>query len=150
MAGRTFRSLPADDAGWTKLKRAIHFTIPGAPQPWSRARYNGKTGRFYKSDTEQNYRAKVVGYFRAAKGFELIGPLAVELTFYMPRPKTVKNVWACTRPDIDNLQKIIADSLNGLAYKDDCQIVNSIAQKIYHEVGGEPRTVVRIWEIDNK
>lgn len=35
------------------------------------------------------------------------------------------------KPDVDNIIKIIADSLNGVAYKDDKQIVACSCQKFY-------------------
>jgi len=35
------------------------------------------------------------------------------------------------KPDADNIIKIIADALNGLAYKDDCQIVRLEFEKFY-------------------
>ena len=35
------------------------------------------------------------------------------------------------KSDIDNIIKIVADSLNGVAYKDDCQIANIEAHKRY-------------------
>ena len=45
---------------------------------------------------------------------------------------------------IDNIVKIIADALNGLAYVDDTQIVDITAQKRYAEI---PRVEVEIEEI---
>ena len=45
------------------------------------------------------------------------------------------------KPDTDNIIKIIADSLNGLAYKDDSRIVSVVCTKYY---GTIPRVVVRI------
>ena len=48
------------------------------------------------------------------------------------------------KPDCDNVLKIIADSLNQIAYKDDAQIVESIVKKRYAEV---PQTEVRIYTI---
>jgi len=45
------------------------------------------------------------------------------------------------KPDIDNCIKAIADSLNGLAYTDDTQIVEVIAEKWFDE---KPRVEVAI------
>lgn len=47
------------------------------------------------------------------------------------------------KPDIDNCIKIIADSLNDLAYRDDTQIVSVTAEKYYAEI---PRVEVEIME----
>ena len=35
------------------------------------------------------------------------------------------------KPDIDNIVKVVADALNGVAYKDDTQIVFVAAKKAY-------------------
>jgi Holliday junction resolvase RusA-like endonuclease len=48
------------------------------------------------------------------------------------------------KPDIDNIAKIILDSLNGIAYKDDTQVVSLTVHKIYY--GNEPFVDVFIEE----
>lgn len=40
------------------------------------------------------------------------------------------------RPDADNVLKAVADSLNGLAYHDDAQIVEMKATKVYDAIAG--------------
>jgi Holliday junction resolvase RusA-like endonuclease len=45
------------------------------------------------------------------------------------------------KPDIDNVAKIILDSLNCICYKDDTQIVSLIVNKYYSQ---EPRVEVVI------
>lgn len=47
------------------------------------------------------------------------------------------------KPDCDNVGKIIADSCNGLAYRDDAQIVSMTIEKYYAEI---PRVEVEIEE----
>ena len=37
------------------------------------------------------------------------------------------------KPDIDNITKCILDGLNGVAYRDDTQVVEVSAKKIYAE-----------------
>ena len=51
------------------------------------------------------------------------------------------------KPDVDNIIKIILDSLNGLAYKDDVQIVACTCQKLYVNDDNEPRVEVKIEKI---
>jgi len=46
-------------------------------------------------------------------------------------------------PDTDNIIKIVADALNGVAYRDDAQIVRVEASKFY---GEKPRLFIRIEE----
>lgn len=48
------------------------------------------------------------------------------------------------KPDIDNVCKIVLDSLNGIAYHDDTQVVDCQVRKFYSE---NPRVVVTIQDI---
>ncbi|WP_139353333.1 RusA family crossover junction endodeoxyribonuclease, partial [Clostridioides difficile] len=48
------------------------------------------------------------------------------------------------KPDIDNVVKIIADSLNEIAYKDDTQIVEVVASKYYSD---KPRVEVILEDV---
>lgn len=48
------------------------------------------------------------------------------------------------RPDVDNISKIILDSLNGLAYKDDSQVTCLLVFKKY---GEQAKVVVEIEEV---
>lgn len=48
------------------------------------------------------------------------------------------------KPDTDNVLKVIADSLNQIAYKDDAQVVDASVRKFYSR---NPRTVVCISEV---
>ena len=48
------------------------------------------------------------------------------------------------KPDMDNIIKIIADSLNKIAYHDDAQIVDTMVRKFYSE---NPRVEISIQNI---
>jgi Holliday junction resolvase RusA-like endonuclease len=39
-----------------------------------------------------------------------------------------------TKPDVDNLAKSVLDAINGVAYKDDNQIVDLVARKVYADI----------------
>lgn len=45
------------------------------------------------------------------------------------------------KPDWDNIGKVVADSLNQIAYRDDAQIVEAVVKKYYADV---PRIEVTI------
>ena len=55
--------------------------------------------------------------------------------------KLAGSVRPVKKPDCDNVIKIVADALNGLAYDDDCQIVAVSCEKWF---GEEPRVEVEI------
>lgn len=75
------------------------------------------------------------------------GPVALILTFFMPRPKYLKDKPAVhtKKPDLTNLVKAIEDSLVKAAWiKDDCQVISTQAIKRYVEPGAECGTIVDI------
>ncbi len=92
------------------------------------------------------------------QGPRLIGqgiPVSLNLKFFMPRPKThydktgqvrekFRDMPHVSRPDLDNLKKLILDSLKGIVYHDDSQIYHSVATKMY---GDEPMVRIEVTEI---
>lgn len=74
----------------------------------------------------------------------------MRLTFFMPIPvswskakkeaATKGDVLPTTKPDIDNLAKCVLDALNGIAYRDDNQVVRLEVSKFY----GEPATLISL------
>ena len=47
------------------------------------------------------------------------------------------------KPDLDNIAKAVLDSLNGIAYKDDSQIVSMVVSKKY---SNRPRVEITLKE----
>ena len=72
----------------------------------------------------------------------LAGPveLSIRATYLVPASwpakRRAKAAWKISKPDADNLGKIVADSLNSLAYADDAQIASLIVQKRYGPIAG--------------
>ena len=52
-----------------------------------------------------------------------------------------------TKPDWDNLGKLVSDALNGVAYDDDKRVVDARVRKFYSD---RPRTQVTISEAVNE
>jgi Holliday junction resolvase RusA-like endonuclease len=64
------------------------------------------------------------------------------------RDKCIKNLIRPTKkPDADNVAKIILDSLNGIAYKDDTQIVDLRVYKYFTE--DKERVEFQLYEMMN-
>lgn len=92
----------------------------------------------YTDQKTQNWE-KIVGLHAKAHAnrrqvaVPLIGPLVVELTFYVRRPKTVKHEYPVTdRADVDNLAKAVLDGLQAVGLmRDDRQVVDLICRKRY-------------------
>ena len=85
-------------------------------------------------------------------------PLRIKITAYYHIPQSAtkanKALMEANKmkpvkvPDWDNIGKIICDSLNGLAYHDDAQIVEGSVTKRYAS-GTEPMVEVEISEVTN-
>lgn len=84
----------------------------------------------------------------------LLGPVRLDLTFVLPRPKRL--IWktrampraiCASGKDIDNLQKSVQDALNGIAWKDDAQIAVATTGKVFAAADEKPGVHVRIREI---
>ena len=58
------------------------------------------------------------------------------LEFQLRRPRTVRREYPTVPPDLDKLIRAVLDSLSGIAYIDDSQVVEIIARKSYAEEPG--------------
>ena len=135
----------------------IIFVVPGRPQPKERPRVT-RSGYSFTPPRTKEYEALVIE--QAKKSGTLPQspieetPLKMIIWCYMPIPTSWSRkkqelaiqgkLLPAKRPDIDNLGKIVMDALNGVAYKDDAQIVQLVINKIYSE---EPRLDVLIDEM---
>jgi Holliday junction resolvase RusA-like endonuclease len=79
----------------------------------------------------------------------LPGPLAMSLTFYLPRPKALPRhrTLPVVRPDLDNLVKHLCDQLEGVLYARDSQLVELILSKRYAERDGRCGLEVEVREV---
>ena len=130
----------------------IRFTIPGAPKGWQRTGYNQKTGAKYIQDQTRTQEAMVAWAYKKACGayrFPSGTYVDMRVIAYLPipksKPKTVQQkmrsgeIRPTVKPDFDNIGKLIADALNGVAYDDDKCIVDAQVRKFYSD---NPRTEV--------
>lgn len=75
------------------------------------------------------------------------GPVAVEILFVRARPKGMpkKSTRPHTKfPDLDKLVRAVHDSMTGIVYQDDAQIVESHSRKRYAELGESPGIIVTV------
>lgn len=132
------------------------FTVYGQPIAKGRPRL-GKWGTYTPEKTINYENLVKMSYLEEHKGKELLkGELSMIINFYFAIPKSTskKNrklmnegkIRHNKKPDIDNCIKSITDALNGIAYKDDSQIVQVKACKLYSE---EPKTEVVIESISS-
>lgn len=137
------------------------FSIPGEAKGKGRPKFF-RRGNFvgtYTPDQTTSYENLVkVSYKQAYPENEIIrGPVEMKITVNTAIPKSyskkkahfaMNNIIRPTKkPDLDNIAKIIADSLNGIAYEDDKQIVSLTINKFYSD---SPLVGIEIKEIEEK
>ena len=119
------------------------FDVKGKPQGKGRPRVNTFTKRAYTPKKTQDYEELVRwSYKNSYRDFKpLEGELEAHIIAVFEVPKSyskkkreeLKGAMYTHKPDVDNISKIILDSLNGVAYKDDSQIVKLTVEKMYGE-----------------
>ena len=122
------------------------FNVYGEPVPKKRPRFT-RTGRTYTPKETMTYEAEVARMAKSAMGSSepLETPVAVYIyiSMHVPASYSAKRRDACLRGfekpikktgDIDNQIKTILDGMNGIVYKDDCQVVSIHATKKYDTV----------------
>lgn len=75
-------------------------------------------------------------------------PVRVSVDVYRPlprsRPKRVESEADTVKPDCDNIAKLVLDSLNGVAYRDDASVVVQSVEKHPRKRGQKERSVVTV------
>lgn len=118
----------------------IHeFTIEGTPVAKARPRMT-KQGHTYTPKKTVNYSEFVKLSFVQSiknKNWNLLDcPIEIAITAYFMAPKSMPKKISSrpklSKPDTDNLEKSIMDSLNGLAWVDDSRVFHSSTRKYEH------------------
>lgn len=81
------------------------------------------------------WRSTIALAARAEQAKLIEGPVAMELDFFMLKPRTVKRDMPTVPPDLDKLIRAVLDSLTGIVYLDDAQVVEIHSSKSYGEPG---------------
>lgn len=94
-----------------------------------RPRFNRKSGRAYTPGQTVEAEAEIARIWMDEAGLTAPRgvPVMVDVTVRRDMPKTtpkrVESMPDVTRPDLDNVVKLVLDALNGVAYEDDSQVV---------------------------
>lgn len=135
------------------------FIIYGEPKGKGRPRFSTVNG-YVKTRTPED----TVSYENLVKlmyqkdcrepMYEQHVPVVMRIHAYYSIPKSVSKkkrtamlngeIRPTKKPDIDNISKIIMDSLNGIAYHDDSQIVEAMIMKHYSDT---PKVRVRMYTL---
>jgi len=134
----------------------VTFKVPGKPQGKGRPRFarRGKFVSTYTDEKTKTYENQISDIAMVAMGASepLKTPLVAFIYISYPIPasysKTRKEDCLSglerptKKPDIDNIVKAFLDSMNGIVYVDDAQVVDLFTTKVY----GEPFVEVIIKE----
>jgi len=141
--------------------KAIEIIVPGQPiQQGSMQAFTDRAGharmRHAKGDKLIAYRNLIRAYANEKTNTISEGVVCLAITFCFQRPKnhfTAKGAkskhWTLaktTAPDLDKLIRAVGDALTGIVYRDDSQIVEIQAKKMYSE---KPETRITILKGDD-
>lgn len=124
----------------------IVFVIPGTARGKQRPRF-ARTGRVYTPPQTVNQEAYIKMLAATAmRGLSpLIGPLEATFSISVAIPKSFTGekrkrieegkLFPTSKPDLDNVVKLLCDAMNGVVYGDDMQIVDLYVNKTYAAAG---------------
>jgi len=120
----------------------VAFTIPGEPVAFARSGGNGKVR--FTPKRQRDFMALVrLAAHKAMDGAQpLAGPveLTIRATYPVPQSWPKKRAalarWRTSKPDADNLAKIVADAMNAIVFADDAQVASLTVQKVYGPLAG--------------
>jgi Holliday junction resolvase RusA-like endonuclease len=144
------------------VSERIAIDVRGIPAPGGSKRgfLHKATGRVIVVDAcrrSKDWKALVShAAAEAYAGEPLVGPVALEVEFRMPRPKahyTTRGLRATapehhTRvPDATKLLRSTEDALTGICWHDDAQVAVQVVRKVYHEQPGARIVVQRLCDL---
>lgn len=116
----------------------LWIPIKPIPAPRPRVTRNGT----YNDQKYTNYKKAISMVAKSKIKEPSDAPIFMKIEFFFEIPKSWSKAkreaakWHTSRPDLDNLQKGIKDSLNGVAYIDDAQVCFMQVWKQYAQENG--------------
>ena len=132
-----------------KKELILSLTIPMQPIPKARPRVVGK--HTYTPKRTKDAEAIVATHVSSKyKGEILPDPIGVSIIFIHKRPKNLKGtdrVPKSTRPDGDNLVKLVTDAIEGVVYRNDGQICYWHIEDWYGKPKESPFVDLKVYKI---
>ena len=120
----------------------IEFEVPGDAVGKARPRFDSRTRRTYTPHSTVLYEKKVRNCLYEKYGTKIekaTGGVIIHIYIDQKIPKSdnkkiraekLEGLIPCKhKPDVDNVAKIIMDSLNGILYEDDSQVVELMIKR---------------------
>jgi len=139
----------------TTERRLVEFVVLGIAQPKGSTRAFLPHGHTRPIITSDNPRVKGWQQLVAeqaqsvADGQLFAGAVSLAVTFHLPRPKSMPRHrhHHTTKPDLDKLVRATKDALKGILYRDDAQVVDLDAHKVYAPIASAPRACITVAEV---
>jgi Holliday junction resolvase RusA-like endonuclease len=98
----------------------------------------GGKPRFYDPPAVKAARAKLLAALAPHRPPQpFTGPVQLVVKWCFPRGLHPDGSWRATRPDTDNLQKLLKDAMTSAGFwQDDAQVASEIAEKFWAETPG--------------
>ena len=121
----------------------VEFFVHGRPQPQGSTKAFMPKGVRFPVVTSDNaklkpWRQQVAGMAATiAQGITLDAVrVQCEFSFLRPKSTSMKVLHKTTKPDLDKLVRAVLDSLTGIVFRDDSQVIAVIATKAFAEREG--------------
>ena len=126
------------------------FQVIGKPRGKARPRFDGRHKRIFTPASTADYERLVRQAYISSGGYLLseTAPIKILIVAQFKKAVSSKKEAPTMKPDNDNIEKAVCDALNGIAYRDDSQIVHSEVRKVWAR-DGVPKIIVKI-EVENE
>ena len=131
----------------------VYLILYGDPTPKGRARiFRDKASNIRSKTPDKTASAEqacIAAFIQSGQAaFPPGTPLEITVTAHLARPASApkKRFRPITRPDADNIYKLVTDALEKLAYDADSRIVDAHIHKHYAIYPDPPRTEITIIE----
>jgi Holliday junction resolvase RusA-like endonuclease len=131
----------------------IAFDVPGEPVAFARSGGKG-TIRFTPKKQRDHMALIKLASLKSMDGqapFRGAVRMVVRATYAVPKSwsgkKAARALWRTSRPDADNIAKLIADAINTIVYVDDSQVATLFVEKRY---GLLPGVLVTVEALDEE
>lgn len=124
----------------------IIINVVGAPGPQGSKRHVGR-GIMIESSKKVVPWREAVKWAALTVGAFIRGPVSVDVTFYLQKPKSAKkDALPDKRPDLDKLVRSTFDALSDAGvWEDDSRVVSVAARKEY-AVDRQPGAKIMVWK----
>ena len=134
---------------------AVEFRVYGTPAPKGSKTAFHRNGRTVVVEGSSASGRQKLSSWTAEVAREAVNerpdvpfecPVSADITFYMPKPKSApkSKLFCDKKPDVDKLIRSTYDSLSGVIFKDDSQIVIQRSVKMYATPEEPPGALIRI------